>query len=120
MPLRKNKNLKIFSSIGEVARELGLNESTIRYWEKEFDVLRPPTGKNGARYYRKEDVNIIRKIKFLVKEQKMTLEGAREKLKDKGDKIDRQIAVLKSLENIKAELLSLKAAFDTASTDSEQ
>ncbi|GHV49103.1 transcriptional regulator [Bacteroidia bacterium] len=112
MPRGKNKELKIHFSISEVAEEFGLNESTLRFWEKEFSELRPRTNKNGVRIYTREDKKVVSRIHFLVKEQKMTLEGARERLKVKSSDITWQAEVVCALKEIKAELLSLKTAFD--------
>ncbi|MDR0538130.1 MAG: MerR family transcriptional regulator [Tannerellaceae bacterium] len=117
---KKNKELKIHFSIGEVAEMFGLNESTIRYWEKEFDMLKPSVVRNGTRKYNRNDIEVVRKIFFLVKKQKMTLEGARAKLKVKGNDIDRQLVLLDSLERVRAELISIKTAFDAADIQSEQ
>ncbi|MDR1557593.1 MAG: MerR family transcriptional regulator [Tannerellaceae bacterium] len=111
MVLKKDKNPKLYYSIGEVAAMFGLNESTLRFWEKEFDIIHPKKEK-GIRFYKKEDVEAVRLIHYLVKEQGLTLAGARKKLKvNKGSTI-RQEEIVSKLKRIKEELLSLKAAFD--------
>ncbi|KAA6306656.1 hypothetical protein EZS27_041682, partial [termite gut metagenome] len=74
-----NEDDKLFYSIGEVARMFDVNESLLRYWEKEFPQIAPYKNSKGTRKYRKEDVEIIGLIYYLVKEKGMTLPGARQK-----------------------------------------
>lgn len=82
MPLKtiKDEDLKIFYSIGEVARHLGVNPSLIRFWEKEFPQLRPRKNRRGDRLYTKKDIQLLEKIFQLVKVEGYTLEGARKHL----------------------------------------
>ena len=72
MALKQQKAEKLYFSIGEVAQQFGLNESTLRFWEKEFDEISPRKTKKGTRYYRQEDIEQIRLIHHLVKERGMT------------------------------------------------
>ena len=72
---------KVYYSIGEVADMFNVNASLIRFWEKEFDIIKPKKNKKGNRLFTKEDVNNYQKIYFLVKERGYTLKGAKEKLK---------------------------------------
>jgi DNA-binding transcriptional MerR regulator len=113
MVLKKEKKTKLYFSIGEVAKMFDLKESTLRFWEKEFDAIHPKTNLKGTRFYTKEDVDAIRLIYYLVKEQGLTLAGARQKLKINKDAAVRQEEIVNKLKRIKEELLSLKAAFDT-------
>jgi DNA-binding transcriptional MerR regulator len=110
--LKKDKDLKIYSSIGEVAKMFGLKESTLRFWEKEFDFIHPKTNAKGIRFYKKEDIESIRLVYYLVKEKGMTLSGARQKLKENKENTIREEEIVHRLKNIKEELLSLKDAFD--------
>ncbi|MDR1344543.1 MAG: MerR family transcriptional regulator [Tannerellaceae bacterium] len=112
MVLKKNKDPKLYYSIGEVAAMFKLKDSTLRFWEKEFDIIRPRTNAKGVRYYKKEDIEDIRLVHYLLKEQKLTLAGARDKLKNNKDATVRQEEIVHKLKNIKEDLLSLKAAFD--------
>jgi DNA-binding transcriptional MerR regulator len=112
MATKKNKDTKLYYSISEVARMFNLKESTLRFWEKEFDSIRPRTNAKGVRFYKQEDINNIRLIHYLVKEQGLTLAGARKKLKVNKDSVTRQEEVVNKLKQIKETLLSLKAAFD--------
>jgi DNA-binding transcriptional MerR regulator len=109
---KKNKDLKIYFSIGEVAKMFGLNESTLRFWEKEFDFIRPKTNDRGIRFYKKEDIESVRLVHYLVKEKGMTLSGARQKLKENKENTVREEEIVHKLKKIKEELLSLKDAFD--------
>lgn len=82
MPLKEKSITKLYWTIGEVATELGVNTSTIRYWEKEFDGLRPKRTGRGDRLYTEKEIERLRRIQHLVKEQGYTLQGARERLRD--------------------------------------
>lgn len=113
MGLKKDKDLKLFYSIGEVAKMFDINESTLRYWEKEFDIIRPRKTDNGSRFYKKEDVDDVRLIHHLLKERGMTIAGAKQKLKDNKDTTIQQEDIVNRLKEIKKELLSMKAAFDS-------
>ena len=84
MTLIENKNQKLYYSIGEVAEMFGVNESLLRYWEREFDIIRPRKNAKGTRSYRKEDIDNIKLIYHLVKEKGLTLDGAKKKLKEGG------------------------------------
>ena len=116
MATRKNKDPKLYYSIGEVAQMFHVKESTLRFWEKEFDSICPKTNAKGVRFYKQEDINNIRLIHYLVKEQGMTLAGARKKLKVNKDSVTRQEEIVNRLKLIKEKLLSLKAAFDAIDT----
>lgn len=69
MALNKDKNLKLYFSISEVAQMFDVNESTLRFWEKEFDQIRPRKTGKGTRSYRQEDIDAIRLVYHLVKER---------------------------------------------------
>ena len=72
-----NKDLKLYYSISEVAQMFDVNESLLRFWEKEFPQLSPKKGSRGVRQYRKEDIETVKLIYHLVKERGMTLPGDR-------------------------------------------
>ncbi len=84
MPYREkdNESLKLYYSIGEVARLFDVNTSLIRFWEKEFDIIRPKKNKKGNRLFTREDLASFRQIYQLVKEQGFTLDGAKKRLKE--------------------------------------
>ena len=81
MSQRENGAGKLFWSIGEVAEELGVNPSLIRYWEKEFGNIRPKRTNRGDRLYARKDIDLLKRIQHLVKEKGFTLNGAREQLR---------------------------------------
>ncbi len=112
MGLKKEKEQRLYYSISEVAQMFDVNESTLRFWEKEFDIIRPRKTTKGTRFYRQEDINSVRLIYHLVKERGMTLAGARQKLKDNREMTVRQEEIVNRLKQIKEELLSLREAFD--------
>ena len=72
MSLKKNKDLKLYFSISEVAQMFDVNESTLRFWEKEFDIINPRKTSKGTRFYKQEDIDAVRLIYHLVKERGMT------------------------------------------------
>ena len=80
--LKKDKNLKLYYSVGEVAEMLGVSESLLRFWEKEFPQITPKKAGRGIRQYRQEDIETLKLIYHLVKERGMTLQGARQRLED--------------------------------------
>lgn len=71
---------KVFFSIGEVAQLLGVKTSVLRYWESEFNQIRPQKNNAGVRRYQKSDIELINRIKTLLYEEKFTIEGARQYL----------------------------------------
>src|SRR5688572_24773617 len=81
MPYKEKEIQKLYYSIGEVAAMFGVNTSLIRFWEKEFDIIKPNKNKKGNRLFSPEDVENFKKIFILVKGEGHTLQGAKEKLK---------------------------------------
>lgn len=112
MALKKDKNLKLFYSISEVAQMFDVNESTLRFWEKEFDIIHPRKTEKGTRYYKQEDIDAVRLVYHLVKERGLTLAGARQKLKNNKEATVRQEEIINRLKQIKEELTQIKKAFD--------
>jgi DNA-binding transcriptional MerR regulator len=99
---------KIYYSIGEVSELFEVNASLIRFWENEFDILKPHKNKKGNRLFTKEDINTIRIIYHLVKEKGYTLQGARDKIKQNMEEVEKQVEIIDSLQQIKSFLLELK------------
>jgi len=99
---------RVYYSIGDLAGMFQVNPSLIRFWEKEFDILKPTKSKKGNRYYTPKDVDNFHLIYHLVKERGYTLQGAREKLKQNTDEILRDFEVIKSLKKVQAFLQNLK------------
>ena len=99
---------KRYYKIGEVAKAFNLNTSHIRFWEKEFDIIKPKKNAKGNRLFTKEDINNFKLIYNLVKERGFTLEGAKNKLKKNPDDIFNNHEIITRLEGVKAELLKIK------------
>ena len=99
---------KRYYKIGEVAKAFGVNTSHIRFWEKEFDILKPKKNKKGNRLFTQEDLQNLKLIYHLVKEKGFTLDGAKSKLKEKPKKIKDNFDVITRLETIKQELMTIK------------
>ena len=99
---------KLYYPIGDVAKMFNVNISLIRFWENEFDILKPRKNRKGDRLFRPEDVKNLKLIYFLLKEKRYTIEGAKTFLK-KGKKVNEQFETIELLKNIKSMLLELKA-----------
>jgi DNA-binding transcriptional MerR regulator len=98
---------KQYYSIGEVAVMFRVNQSLVRYWETEFDILKPKKNRKGDRFFRPVDVKNLVLIYDLLRKRKFTIEGAKDYLK-KNKNAAGKFAVIKSLESLKAFLLELK------------
>lgn len=99
---------KLYYTIGEVASAFEVNTSLIRFWEKEFDILKPKKNAKGDRKFSKEDVANLELIYHLVKVQGFTLDGAKIRLKENKQKVLSRLDLIKKLEWVKAELLKIK------------
>lgn len=86
MPYKEKEIEKLYFTIGEVAKMFDVNTSHIRFWSKQFDVIRPATNKKGNRLYTQSDIENIKKIYHLVKEKGFTLKGAKVELKTEKQK----------------------------------
>ncbi len=110
--LNTDKNLKLYYSIGEVAEMFGVNESLLRFWEREFPQLNPKKAGRGIRQYRKEDIETLKLIYYLVKERGMTLPGARQRMKDRRESTLRNFETVERLKAIREELIGMRDALD--------
>jgi DNA-binding transcriptional MerR regulator len=99
---------KQYYSIGQVAQWFRVNQSLVRYWETEFDILEPRKNRKGDRFFRPVDVKNLLLIYDLLRRRKFTLEGAKDYLKN-AKKAEEKFAMIQSLEKIKAFFLELKA-----------
>ncbi|HOF15371.1 MAG TPA: MerR family transcriptional regulator [Bacteroidales bacterium] len=109
MSYKEKNREKTYYSIGEVAKMFNVNTSLIRFWEKEFDVLKPFKNKKGNRYFTAEDIKILNTIFYLVKEKGYTLQGAKEKLTNNKNKAEANAEIHQSLNKIKQFLLDIKS-----------
>lgn len=108
MPYKIKPTEKLFYSIGEVAKIFRVNVSLIRFWEKEFNILKPKKNKKGNRIFRRKDLEILKIIYHLVKERGFTLEGAKKKIREnKSETID-NIAIVNHLQDIRNFLVELR------------
>ena len=99
---------KRYYSIGEVAKAFDVNTSLIRFWEKEFEVLKPKKNAKGNRKFTPEDVKNLQLIYHLVKERGYTLEGAKIHLKEEKKKTLDNFEIIAKLESVKNQLIKLK------------
>jgi DNA-binding transcriptional MerR regulator len=112
---KKNKNMHIelspdkrYYSIGEVAKAFDVNASLIRFWDSEFDILKPKKNAKGNRMFTQEDIKNLKLIFHLVKERGFTLEGAKTHLKEGQKKTMDKFEIISKLETIKMQLISIK------------
>jgi len=99
---------KRYYGIGEVATAFGVNTSLIRFWEKEFDIIKPKKNAKGNRKFTPEDINNLKFIYHLVKERGFTLEGAKTHLKEEKKKALSNFEIVSKLEDIKSQLVKIK------------
>ncbi|MGN6211744.1 MerR family transcriptional regulator [Parafilimonas sp.] len=99
---------KQYYSISEVAQWFNMKPSLLRFWENEFDILKPRKNKKGDRLFRPEDVKNLRLIYYLLRQQKYSVEGARQYLKDNQKKAAMQVQLVESLTKFRSFLLELR------------
>ncbi|MBC7425349.1 MAG: MerR family transcriptional regulator [Bacteroidia bacterium] len=99
---------KLFYRMGEVAEMLALKPSVLRFWETEFDMLKPRKNGKGDRLYAEEDIQQLKVIRHLVKEKGYTLQGANELIKKGGALPEKEMGVVEQLKKVRAFLVELK------------
>ncbi len=99
---------KLYYGIGEVAAAFNVNASLIRFWDKEFEILKPKKNAKGNRMFTKDDIKNLQLIFHLVKERGFTIDGARTYLKEGQKKSLDKFSIINKLEGIKAQLIELK------------
>ena len=114
MPYKERTIEKQYFTIGEVAAQFKVAESLVRFWETEFDELKPRRSKKGNRLYTPQDIDTFRTIFHLVKERGYTIPGAREMLRQKGPQLKDKIDAAQAIERVRAFLVSLKKELDVA------
>lgn len=108
MPYKEKEIEKLYYSIGEVAEMFGVSKSLIRFWETEFDILKPRKNTKGNRLFTKKDIDNLKVIYHLVKEKGFTLDGARKKLKEtQPEKLESNVDVSEKLKSLRAFLFEL-------------
>ena len=98
---------KLYYSIGEVAAMLGVAPSVLRFWETEFDCIRPTKNSRGSRSYTAHDIELLRRIHYLTRDCGYTLEGAREQMRQRSLD-DPKMEVIKNLQELRTFLVELK------------
>ncbi|WP_413511343.1 MerR family transcriptional regulator [Myroides odoratus] len=106
--MKVNLPEKRYYSIGELAKAFDVNASLIRFWEKEFDIIKPKKNAKGNRMFSQQDVKNFELIYHLVKERGFTLDGAKDQLKLKPKEVVDNLEIIKRLEYIKETLISIK------------
>ncbi len=99
---------KVYYSIGEVAELLNVSASLIRYWESEFDQIKPRKNRKGNRQFTTDDIDNLKTIYFLVKEQGYTLQGARYALKKGTSEVKNKMELMESLKKVRSFLIELR------------
>ncbi len=119
LPYKEKKIEKIYFTIGEVAKKFGVATSLIRFWESEFDTIRPKKSSNGNRQYTRDDINAIQLIYNLVKERGHTLFGAKEIIKNDFSSTKNKVKLVNSLVEIKKFLEEIKSQNGFKTTETE-
>ena len=102
------ENHKIYYSIGEISKLLKVNNSLIRFWEKEFDIIKPKKNSRGNRIFTKNDVSNLQLIYHLLKEKKYTIKGAKKKIRDNKDGVKKNFEVIQNLQTIRSKLAEIR------------
>lgn len=108
MPLKEKTIDRIYWTIGEVAEQLGVNTSLLRFWEKEFGMLRPKRTSKGDRLYTKDDIAKVREIQTLLRDKGYTIQGAKDRLRKKQTVDEHREEIVRSLLRVRDALLALK------------
>ncbi|MBQ7708989.1 MAG: MerR family transcriptional regulator [Bacteroidales bacterium] len=102
---------KLIYTMGEVAQELGENTSAVRYWSNYFEqFVKPQRNAKGNRLYHPEDVETLKQIQYLLKNQGLTLEGARQRMSEDRRSVEKRVKVLGMLKEIREDLIQVKKA----------
>ncbi len=108
MAYKEKEIEKLYYSIGEVAEIFTVAPSLIRFWESEFDIIRPKKNRKGNRQFTKEDIENVRIIYHLVKEKGFTLQGAKEMLRNDSQAVKDKMEMIDSLRNVRKFLVELR------------
>lgn len=111
MPYKEKIIEKKYFSIGEVAEMMDVATSLIRFWESEFDIIKPKKNRKGNRQFTREDIDNVKLIFHLVKEKGYTLQGAKDLLKNGNDSLNEKIEIIDSLKKVKNFLLEIRSKF---------
>ena len=109
---------KKFYKIGDVSDILGIPESTLRYWETQFTIIKPKRNKKNIRYYTPHDIEIISRVYYLVKEKGLKLDAAQAQIRHNRDGVDKRFDAIEQLKGIRAQLVAFQESLDTLFPDS--
>ena len=109
MPYKEKEIEKRYFSIGEVADQFNVATSLIRFWESEFDIIKPKKNRKGNRQFTKEDIDQVKLIYHLVKEKGFTLQGAKDLLKHDAENIQSKMDAINSLRGVKDFLIEIRS-----------
>ncbi|HEY9005361.1 MerR family transcriptional regulator [Ohtaekwangia sp.] len=108
MAYKEKEIEKLYFSIGEVAEMFNVAPSLIRFWESEFDLIKPKKNRKGNRQFTKEDIDNVRTIYHLVKEKGFTLQGAKEMLRNDTQAVKDKMEMLDSLRRVRSFLIEMR------------
>ena len=108
----QNSSQKLYYRISEVAEMFHVQPSTIRFWEKEFNTIKPRKNSKGNRFFTQRDIDNIALIHYYVKERRLTLEGARKKIKENKEDAENTFRIVQSLKRVRGMLMEIKANLD--------
>jgi len=108
MAYKEKEIEKLYYSIGEVADVFNVAPSLIRFWESEFDIIKPKKNRKGNRQFTREDIDNVRTIYHLVKEKGFTLQGAKEMLRNDSQAVKDKMEMIDSLKRVRSFLLELR------------
>ena len=103
---------KKFYKIGDVSEILGIPESTLRYWESQFTIIKPKRNKKNIRYYTPNDIEIISKVYYLVKEKGLKLDAAQAQIRHNRDGVDKRFDAIEQLKSIREQLVGFQKTLD--------
>lgn len=108
MAYKEKEIEKLYFSIGEVAEMFSVAPSLIRFWESEFDIIKPKKNRKGNRQFTREDIDNVRTIYHLVKEKGFTLQGAKEMLRNDTEAVRDKMEMIESLKKVRGFLVQLR------------
>ncbi|HEY3403467.1 MAG TPA: MerR family transcriptional regulator [Ohtaekwangia sp.] len=108
MAYKEKEIEKLYFSIGEVAEIFNVAPSLIRFWESEFDLIKPKKNRKGNRQFTKEDIDNVRTIYHLVKEKGFTLQGAKEMLRNDTQAVKDKMEMIDALKKVRSFLTELR------------
>lgn len=103
---------KKYYKIGEVADILDIPASTLRFWEKEFTIIKPKRNASNIRYYSLDDIETIRMVYYLVKEKGLKLDAAQQQIKQNRSNVSKRHEVVERLKEIREELRRMEEALN--------